>query len=158
MKPKLFFIFLILTFQVSFSQTVPQSCYQPDTGLYQYYSKLENIANVDPNFNKTDFINYVTTYGNTTAGNLTLLNNDVLSVSKSFPTSQTPILQMVISIDSNSDIRNILSNLNNSVSMIECRNNGILLSTNDLKPDNSKIFVTENPITEKSKLIIRFKN
>lgn len=87
-----------------------------------------------------------------------MLNNDVLSVSKSFPTSQTPILQMVISIDSNSDIRNILSNLNNSVSMIECRNNGILLSTNDLKPDNSKIFVTENPITEKSKLIIRFKN
>src|SRR6218665_2189677 len=114
MKTKLLFtFFLFAVFKLSFAQL---NCYQQDNGLYQYYAKLENIPNLNSGFDKTDFINYATTYGNLTTGNLTMLNSDVISVSKSFPSSQTPFLQNVVSIDSNSDIYSIISNTNSSIS------------------------------------------
>lgn len=153
MKAKLLFLLLclFLTYNLSFAQL---NCYQQSNNLYQYYAKLENIPNLNSNFNKTDFINYVTTYGNLTAGNLSILDTDVILVSKSFPTSQTPFLQNVVSIDSTSDIYSIISNANNSISTIECRNNPILLRTSDFEFNNLKFTVTKNPIDENSKIII----
>ena len=155
MKTKLlFFLLIFLTIKFSFAQL---NCYQQDNGLYQYYAKIENISNVNSNFDKTDFINYITTYGNLTSGDLNILNTDIISVSKSFPSSQTPFLQNVVSIDSNSDIYSIISNTNNSISTIECRNNPILLNIQNVGIENIKLAVTKNPITEDSKLIVNSK-
>lgn len=151
MKTKLLFLFLILTTKISFAQL---NCYEQDSGLYQYYAKLENISDLNSDFNKTDFMNYVTTYGNLTVENVTTLNTNVISVSKSFPTSQTPFLQNVVSIDSNSDIYSILSNANNSISTIECRNNPSLLNTDNPELKNFKLLITKNPIDETSRIEI----
>lgn len=154
MKTKLFFLPLLLTINFSFAQL---NCYQQDSGLYQYYAKLENIANVSSNFAKPDFTNYTTIYGNFSSGNLSILNNNITTVSKSFPTAQTPFLQNIISIDSSSDIYSIISNSNNSISNIECRGNGALLNTRSSQIKTSEITVTENPITENSLLKIDVK-
>jgi len=157
MKTKLLFTFFILI-AIKFSAQL--NCYQQSNGLYQYYAKLENIPNLNSNFDKTDFINYVTTYGNLNSGNLATLNSDILSVSKSFPSSQSPFLQNVVNIDSNSDIYSIISNANNSISTIECRSNPILLKVQNFELNNYKLSVTKNPLDETSKLLIdpRIKN
>ncbi|QIG88758.1 hypothetical protein G6R40_03315 [Chryseobacterium sp. POL2] len=155
MKTKLLFLlFLFLTTKLSFAQL---NCYQQSNNLHQYYAKLEHISNLNIGFDKTDFINYVTTYSNLTTENLSILDTDVISVSKSFPSSQTAFLQNVVSIDSNSDIYSILLNSNNSISTIECRNNPILLNTPDFELNNLKFAVTKNPIDENSKIIVHSK-
>ncbi|MFL9833877.1 T9SS type A sorting domain-containing protein [Chryseobacterium terrae] len=150
MKTKLLLNFFILI-AIKFSAQL--NCYQQSNGLYQYYAKIENIPNINSNFDKTDFINYVTTYGNLNSGNLATLNSDILFVSKSFPTSQTAFLQNVVNIDSNSDIYPIISNANNSISTIECRSNPILLKVQNFQLNN-RLSVTKNPVDETSKLII----
>ena len=151
MKDKLMILFLFMTINLSFAQL---NCYQQNNGLYQYYAKLENIPNLNSNFNKTDFMNYVTTYGNMTTVNLSTLNTSVILVSKSFPTSQTPFLQNVVSIDSDSDIYPIILNSNNSVTTIECRGNPILLNVQNFEKKNLKLNITKNPIDETSKIVI----
>lgn len=151
MKKNLLFLFSLLTVNLFFAQV---NCYQQDNGRYQYYAKLVNIPNLNSNFDKNEFINYVTAYGNLTNENLTVLNSDVISVIKSFPASQTPFLQNVVSIDSVSDIYPIISNANHSISTIECRNNPILLGTQNTSLHKINLSVTKNPIDETSQLKI----
>ena len=153
MKTNLLSLLLILTINFSFAQ-FNANCYQNDNGLYQYYARITTIPNIDSDFTKPDFLNYLNTNGNLSAGDLTLLNNNVTSVSKSFPTAQTPALQNVVNIDSNTDIRSIISNSNNAVTDVECRNNPILLNASDIQTKISKVWVAGNPITEKSELKI----
>ena len=151
MKTKLLLVFSLLTINLSFAQL---NCYQQDNGRYQYYAKLVNIPNLNSHFEKNEFINYVTVYGNLTNENLTVLNSDIITVIKSFPASQSPFLQNVVSIDSVSDIYPIISNANNSISTIECRNNPILLDTQNTGLNKINLFVTKNPIDESSQLKI----
>lgn len=151
MRTKLLLLFFLLTIKLSFAQL---NCYQQDNGLYQYYAKLENIANLNSNFDKNEFINYVITYGNLTKGDLNILNSNVITVSKSFPASQTPFLQNVVSIDSISDIYPIISNSNNSISTVECRNNPILLDVQNIGLNKINLYVTKNPIDDTSQLKI----
>lgn len=151
MKTKLFFTFFIL---IAMKFSAQLNCYQQNNGLYQYYAKIENIPILNSNFDKTDFINYLSTYGNLSSGNLTILNSEILSVSKSFPSTQSTFLQNVVNIDSNSNIYSIISNANNSISTIECRNNPILLNVQNFELNNNKFSVTKNPIDETSQLLI----
>lgn len=147
MKNKLILIFLLFAAtSFSFAQL---NCYQQDTSLYQYYARLVNVASVNSDFNKADFMAYITANGNLSAGDLNILSAEIVSVSKSFPISQT--VQNVVSIDANAGIYSILFNAS-SISDVECRGNPVLLNVKDTVPLQRKLSVTRNPVDDTSQL------
>lgn len=152
MKTKLLYTFLFLIVnKMMFAQ---QDCFNQESGLFTYFNVLENVTNLDTNFNKTDFINFLSTNENISPEDLAILNTEIVSVSQSFPTAQSEFLQKVVDVDATSDIFDVISEFNSSISLIECRNFGTLLSNENFEINNDKIKITSNPINEATELII----
>ncbi len=148
MKSNFTLVFAFL-FSYSFAQL---NCYEEQTNLYQYYASIENIADVPSDFDKSDFVEYLTDYGNLSSEDLSTLNTDIVTLFKSFPSAQSPILKKVVSIDATSDIYPILNNANNSVTGFECRENGYLLHVENPNINSNTVSVYPNPISESSVL------
>ncbi len=117
---------------------------QHSNGIYYYYAEL-TINNVPNNFNKTDFINHIIAHDPISNSDLAILNNNIIEVYKSFPSSQTPTLQRVVNVNSNVDIFQILAQLNNSIVNIECEPEAQL----GIDDNSTQIFTVDpNPVTE----------
>ena len=151
MKINLLLTFLILFVSKSFAQL---NCYNAENGLHQYYAKLDLLSSMDTNFNKADFISYLSNYGNLSNENATFLEAELIKSIKAFVGTQSELLKNVAYIESSADIYPILSNSNNSISIIECSGNAELLNTQNLAINKNKISVTKNPVDANSAVII----
>jgi hypothetical protein len=147
-------IILLLTFVVCANLTFGQQtdCSQTD-GTFSYYAVLI-INNIPNDFNKTDFINHIVGLDNISNEDLTTLNDNITEVFKSFPTAQSEFLQRVVNVNSNVEIYQILTELNNSIEYHECTGEGTILGLNNNEYVKTAI-VYPNPITENS--VIEFK-
>ena len=142
-------ILLILIFSLCINLTYSQQtdCSQSN-GTFSYYAVL--IINSIPNeFDKTDFINHIVSLDNVSNEDLTILNDNLTEVFKSFPTAQSEYLQRVVSVNSNVEIYPILTELTNSIEYHECTEEGTILGLNDNEYVKN-VFVYPNPISEKS--------
>jgi hypothetical protein len=147
-------IILLLTFVVCTNLTFGQQtdCSQTD-GTFSYYALLI-IDNIPNDFSKTDFINHIVSLDNVSNEDLTILNDNLTEVFKSFPTAQSEYLQRVVSVNSNVEIYPILTELTNSIEYHECTGEGTILGLND-NEYLKNIVVYPNPITENS--VVEFK-
>ena len=116
-------------------------------GLYKYHAVL-NMENVPNNFDKNAFFEYIISLDNVSSTNLYTLQSEIISVFKSFPTTETSFLTKVISIESNSEIYSNLNSLLNSFEYFSC-NTESFLNVNSYEK-NKKSIVFPNPITENS--------
>lgn len=145
-------IYSILTFlenSIEFHYCVLTDCSTND-GTYAHYAALSS-GPVTNDFDKNDFINYITGLDNISNNDLAFLNTNITSVFKAFPYSQSPWLQGVVVIEANADIYFILESLNNSIEFHECTDDDIVLGVNDVQGNKHSI-IYPNPITEDSVL------
>ncbi len=117
-------------------------------GTYKYNAVI-NMEIVPTDFDKNDFIDFITGLDSISIENLSVLETSITSVYSSYPTAQTPSLKKVITIESTSDIFSILGTLNNSFEYYVCDPEPFPLSTTDNSKDR-KSFVFPNPITDNS--------
>lgn len=138
-------LLLLVTIYANIMSGQQTDC-QHSNGIYYYYAEL-TINNVPNNFNKTDFINHIIAHDPISNSDLAILNNNIIEVHKSFPSSQTPTLQRVVNVNSNVDISQILAQLNNSIVNIEC-DPEVQLGIDDNSTQNFTVY--PNPVTENS--------
>ena len=120
-----------------------------DDGFYRYYTKLiiDNIP--APDYDKTSFINHLSTNSNPSSADLDFLNNSITEVSLSFPTSQTESLRKIVTVETNYDSMNtFFSSFPESIEFSEfyCED---LLGTESFDLKN-RIKIYPNPISESS--------
>ncbi len=118
-------------------------------GTYSYYAALAT-GPVASDFDKNDFINYITGLDNISNNDLAFLNTNITSVYKAFPSIQMEFLQRVVEIETTADIYFILENLNNSIEFHECIGE-VILGIYDVQSNKHSI-IYPNPITEDSVL------
>ena len=153
MKKKIILILIIL-FGISSTFGQQTDCSLKD-GTFSFYARLI-IDNIPDSFNKTDFINHITELDNISNEDLSVLNEKITSVFKSFPTAETESLQRTINISATFDIYPILTKLNNSIEFHECTGEAEILGTNN--NEIKKIIVYPNPITENSMIELKMES
>lgn len=137
---------------IEFQYCVLTDCSLND-GTYNYYAALAT-GPVASDFDKNDFINYITGLDNISNDDLATLNTNITSVYRAFSSSQMEFLQRVVVIEATADIYFILENLNNSIEFHECNGEGdIILGLSDVQ-NNKHSVIYPNPITENSVLLL----
>lgn len=139
---------------IQFHYCVLNDCIQTD-GSYRYNVLLTNNVPVD--FDKDDFIAYITGLDTISNDDLNTLMENITSVEKAFPTSQSTFLQRVVTIEATVEIYSILATLVNSIEFYECYDDGIVLAIGD-SLETKKAVVYPNPITETSLLQLGMKS
>lgn len=117
-------------------------------GTFGQYATLTN-GPVASDFDKNDFIDYITSFDNISNEDLAFLTTHITSVYKAFPTAQSNFLQRTIIIEATGDIYFILESLNNSIEYFRCTDDEIILGIDDVQY-NSYSIIFPNPITENS--------
>lgn len=117
-------------------------------GTFGQYATLTN-GPVASDFDKNDFIDYITSFDNISNEDLAFLTTHITSVYKAFPTAQSNFLQRTIIIEATGDIYFILESLNNSIEYFGCTDDEIILGIDDVQY-NSYSIIFPNPITENS--------
>lgn len=117
-------------------------------GTFGQYATLTN-GPVASDFDKNDFIDYITSFDNISNEDLAFLTTHITSVYKAFPTAQSNFLQRTIIIEATGDIYFILESLNNSIEYFGCNDDEIILGIDDVQY-NSYSIIYPNPITENS--------
>ncbi|WP_165805992.1 T9SS type A sorting domain-containing protein [Marixanthomonas spongiae] len=127
---------------IEFQYCVIRDCTQND-GTYSYYSTLTNgpIAN---DFDKNDFIDYVTELDDISTDDLAIITEHITAVYKAFPSSQSDFLKRTVVIDATADLYSILESLNNAIEFHECIDDAIILGLNDSRSINFSI-IHPNP-------------
>ncbi len=131
---------------------VDQYCVQNDCSWtddsFRYYA-LVNAPPVSDDYDKTDFINFITSLENISSENLSVLQSSIVSVSKWVPNIEDPFLQRVLTIVATSELFPNLAVLNNSLEHYSCTPEPILMGTKENNKARKSI-VFPNPITENS--------
>ena len=147
---KIALIFITLLSLKCFAQDPP--CVWQD-GNYRYYVRLiiDNIPQSD--FDKTDFITHIETNSNPSNSDLTFLNNSIIGVSPSFPSSMNENLQKTVTVTSDYDsMDSFLISFSESLDLVElfCESE-LGIETFELK---SSVLIFPNPISKNSKIFI----
>ncbi|WP_203294005.1 T9SS type A sorting domain-containing protein [Luteirhabdus pelagi] len=114
MKRIVFTLSLVLNISLAFSQN---DCLQYD-GNYEYRAEL-NIAEVPVDFDKNDFLSHITALDDIAADDLNTLSTEVIAVYKIFPMATGE----VVTIEAQSEIYPILSELENAINFHFCVEN-----------------------------------
>ncbi|HLU51026.1 MAG TPA: T9SS type A sorting domain-containing protein [Flavobacteriaceae bacterium] len=109
---KIFILLFVITSANTFSQI--DCTYDEET--YRYNAVLE-IETIPIDFDKNDFINFITSLDNISNEDLETLNTHITSVFKTIPSSPN---SKNITIVSTAEIYTILDNLNNSIDVVFC--------------------------------------
>ena len=126
---------------------VVRDCIQEDETYSYFATVIEGpIAN---DFDKGDFIDYITARDVISSDDLAILNENITAVYKAFPSAQSDFLKRTIIIDVSVDIYAILERLTNSLEYFECIDDGVILGKVEKQKANSSI-VFPNPVTENS--------
>lgn len=108
-----------LTNSIEYKHCIITNCSDEDDS-YNYYALL-NQNFVSNDFNKNDFVNYILSIDNVSQSVLDLLNFEITSVSKAFPSAFSQILNRVVVVNSNVNLYEVFeNNLLNSVDHHEC--------------------------------------
>jgi len=128
---------------------VRRDCIQDD-GSYSYFATLVQgpIAN---DFDKGDFIAYITARDVISGADLAILTNNITIVEKAFPSAQSDFLKRTILIDATVEIYGILESLTNSIEYFECIDDTVILGLEEMPTAQSAILFP-NPVTEHSVL------
>jgi hypothetical protein len=127
---------------------VVRDCIQDD-GTYLYFATLvDAIAN---DFDKDQFIAYITARDVISSADLAILSNNITNVEKAFPSAQSDFLKRTILIYATVEIYGILESLTNSIEYFECHDDTVILSLEE-KPAAKSAILFPNPITEVSVL------
>jgi hypothetical protein len=126
---------------------VDRDCIQQDETYAYYVTLIEGpIAN---DFDKNDFIDYITARDVISSDDLAILSTEINTVEKAFPSAQSDFLKRTIIINVSVDIYGIMESLINSVEYFECIDDGVVLEIEEHQKTNTSI-VFPNPITENS--------
>ena len=128
---------------------VRRDCIQDD-GSYSYFATLVEgpIAN---DFDKDDFIGYITARDVISGADLAILINTITNVEKAFPNFQSDFLKRTLLIDATGDIYGILESLTNSIEFFECIEDTVILGLEEM-PTAQNAILFPNPVTEHSVL------
>jgi hypothetical protein len=137
---------------------------EQSNGIFMYYVLL-NSESVSNDFDKNDFINYIISVDEISDDNLSLLNSNIITVSKPFQGTASNFLERVVAVDANAELFSIFENLSNSIDFQECQNFcegdecllGETLGTFD-QENNHNTIVYPNPINQESKIYLADKN
>ena len=122
---------------------------EPWTDGTSKYTAVLNMQVVPNDFDKDEFLDYITNLDNISTTDFSTLQASITLVYKTYPTAQTPFLKRIITIESTTDIFSTLANLSNSFEYFACQPEPIPLSINESSKCR-KSFVFPNPITENS--------
>jgi len=136
---------------IEFHYCVINDCEWTD-GTFNYHALLTSAV-VPNDFDKEDFINFITGLDNISNEDLATLETHITSVYKSFP-GITGYLKRLVSITATLEIYPILAELNNSIEHHSCNPEAFLGINENQK--NERSIVYPNPITEDSILQIKF--
>lgn len=128
---------------------VIRDCVQQD-GTYSYFATLvEGPIAID--FDKEDFIAYITARDVISGADLALLNEHITTVEKAFPFFQSDFLKRTVLINATAEIYGILESLTNSLEFFECIDDNVILALGEVPTVQSAILFP-NPVTEQSVL------
>lgn len=131
---------------IEFQYCVLNSCPRSD-GTFHYYALL-TLSEVPLDFDKDDFINFIVGVDNIPSVDLAILNTNITSVYKAFPTAQSEFLQRVVYIEATTELFQILDDINNSIEHHECLEEAILNLNFYEKIKNAIVY--PNPISDNS--------
>lgn len=112
-------------------------------GTFHYYALM--ISSIPNDFDKEDFIDYITAHENISNEDLSTLNTHITSLEKAFPTSQSELLQRILSIEATFEIYFILAELTNTLEHHECNPEPVLGMNNF---EIAKITLYPNPVAD----------
>lgn len=133
---------------VEYQNCVGGEC-EPWTDGTSKYTAVLNMQVVPNDFDKDEFLDYITNLDNISTTDLSTLQASITLVYKTYPTAQTPLLKRIITIESTTEIFSTLANLNNSFEYFYCQPEPIPLTVYERSKDRKSV-IFPNPITENS--------